>query len=263
MSATTLGSITPSPVYKKPRVKICGLTRLEDVRAAVDFGADYLGVILAGGPRMQSLQTVESLFGSESRLAGIVVPVLPTESFAAVLTDSVPTAITHLNQSIGIAAVQLHANPSVKEIEAARSAGAPEVWSVVHIDLQVAEAGSASFWSQIFEIASNSDAVVLDAKAPSGLGGSGLSFDWQALTTGFAGRYAELQQLTKVVLAGGLNTMNVQLGISLLAPDIVDVSSGVEEVGRPGIKDPIKIAEFIDTVKQIRDQKLATDNTVG
>jgi phosphoribosylanthranilate isomerase len=87
------------------------------------------------------------------------------------------------------------------------------------------------------------DAVVLDAKVPGRLGGTGTAFDWE----GVARALDRDRGRGRIVLAGGLNPENVSRAVRIVAPDIVDVSSGVESA--PGIKDHARMRAFGDAVR--------------
>jgi phosphoribosylanthranilate isomerase len=86
------------------------------------------------------------------------------------------------------------------------------------------------------------DALVLDSKVGGMLGGTGAPFDWEAA------RAAAADHVAPLVVAGGLTSANVAKAIETLAPNIVDVSSGVES--SPGIKDRSRISDFMDAVRR-------------
>jgi len=91
------------------------------------------------------------------------------------------------------------------------------------------------------------DAVVLDAKIAGQLGGTGHAFDWDAI----AGTLERRGERTRVVLAGGLSPENVARAVRIIAPDVVDVSSGVESA--PGIKNHARMRAFRDAVRRRGD----------
>ena len=88
----------------------------------------------------------------------------------------------------------------------------------------------------------SADAVVLDSRVKGVLGGSGIAFDWHGAER------AARERPGRLVAAGGLTAANVGEAIETLAPDIVDVSSGVES--SPGIKDHARIADFMEAVRR-------------
>jgi phosphoribosylanthranilate isomerase len=93
------------------------------------------------------------------------------------------------------------------------------------------------------------DAVVLDAKVSGKLGGTGTAFDWE----GVAKTLDRQRVRARIVLAGGLNPENVAHAVHVVAPDIVDVSSGVESA--PGIKDHARMRAFGDAVRNRGDRQ--------
>lgn len=208
-------------------IKFCGLTRREDVAAASTLGAAYAGVIFAGGPRMQSIGSARALIDAAGNARSVGV-------FRSEAHHELRSALEVLPLDV----VQLHGDVTEDDVRAAREAGAREVWAVV----RVGPAGVPRRIEALFRVA---DAVVLDTATSSGLGGSGERFDW----VGAADALASIQRSARLVLAGGLNPDNVAAAIRVLAPDVVDVSSGVECA--PGIKDIELMRRFVDAVGSV------------
>lgn len=206
-------------------IKFCGLTRAEDVAAACELDAEYVGVIMAGGPRNRSLAEAHALLAEcdDVRRVG-VVRADATEEFAAIVSSAV------------IDIMQLHADPQTSAIDAAYEAGITEVWPVTRIE-------GSNLPDVAAALLRADGVVVLDTKSPSGLGGTGTSFDWDAI----ADLPALRQRRSRIVLAGGLNSRNVGAAIRALGPDVVDVSSGVESA--PGVKDHAEMRRFADAVR--------------
>jgi phosphoribosylanthranilate isomerase len=115
-----------------------------------------------------------------------------------------------------------------------------EVWAVIRVSGSELPPDSLA----LFSVA---DAVVLDAKVSGRLGGTGTTFDWDPVA-----RTLDRQRTrSRIVLAGGLNQDNVAHAIRVVAPDVVDVSSGVEAA--PGIKDHARMRAFSDAVRRRGD----------
>lgn len=206
-------------------VKVCGLTRAADARTAAELGARYLGVIFAGGPRNidpSRARTVLDGGGDQIERVGVFGAVHPST-----LAETVKAAKLDI--------VQLHSDPGVNDLRAIREATGAQIWAVVRVSAPLAQHVLAELW----EFA---DALVLDSKVANVLGGSGTAFDWGAVEGAIRSRPGTL------VVAGGLTPANVGEAIGTLSPDIVDVSSGVE--CSPGIKDHVRITEFIDAVRR-------------
>jgi phosphoribosylanthranilate isomerase len=135
--------------------------------------------------------------------------------------------------------VQLHADPTISDVKAVRSKFRGEVWAAIRIAGTHIPADA----EMLFETA---DAIVLDARSSSRLGGTGEALPWSDL----AADLARDRGSSAVVLAGGLRPYNVVSAIRTLGPDVVDVSSGVESA--PGIKDPWLMREFYAAATGLR-----------
>jgi phosphoribosylanthranilate isomerase len=207
-------------------VKVCGLTRASDARAAASLGARYIGVIFAGGPRTLDADSArEVLDGGGATVQRVGV-------FGKADARSIALAVGKAKLDI----VQLHADPTPNEVRAAREASGALVWAVLRVNGPLRAAELQELWK-------SADALVLDSRVKGVLGGSGVTFDWAD-----AERATHQARAGRLVAAGGLTATNVGEAIETLAPDIVDVSSGVET--SPGIKDHARIADFIEAVRR-------------
>ena len=210
------------------QAKICGLTRSTDAQLAAASGADFLGVIFAGGVRMQTIESARSIFQDTG--AARRVGVFGEQSLA-----EIEDAARRLELDV----VQLHLASSVAAIEAIRDRLNVVVWPVLRIE-------GTRLPADAFRLAESAGWLLLDSKVSGHLGGTGVALDWAAL----AGDIRELRERVqglRIVLAGGLRAGNVRHAIDLLDPDVVDVSSGVEQ--SPGIKDPEMVRAFIASAK--------------
>jgi phosphoribosylanthranilate isomerase len=208
-------------------VKFCGLTRAEDARAAAMLGARYTGVIFAPGPRRLSPQAAATVLdGAGGSLVRVGV-------FAT--TDAVE--ISGVVHAARLDIVQIHADVSARDVRKIRERTGARVWAVLRIS-------GAAPADRIDELDGEADAIVFDTLVGDRLGGTGRSFDWSAAARGSRPRRSRL------VVAGGLTPGNVAQALAALAPDIVDVSSGVEE--RPGVKDHERMRVFADAVRGAR-----------
>ncbi len=204
--------------HKRTRIKICGLTREADVKAAVEAGADAIGFVLYDkSPRHVSL----------ARAAGLArdLPpfVMPVGLFVNASADEVATAVEVIPQLL----LQFQGDETP---EACARAGRPY--------LRAARMGASFDLLDFAARFSDAQALLLDAHVE-GYGGGGKVFDWSLVPSGVP---------LPLVLAGGLNAANVIAGIRTLRPWAVDVSSGVESA--KGIKDADAIRRFCDAVRE-------------
>ena len=208
-------------------IKFCGMTRAEDAHEAARLGASFVGVIFAGGPRQVTIDRAAAILGGLPRSVRRV-GVFSSEH-VEIIGDSA--------RQLGLHVVQLHGDCDAHDVETLRRRFGGAVWAV----LRIADGKVPLRAAELFDTA---DAVLLDAKVPGKLGGTGVTLPWRDL----------LQQLQKIrsrgsaklALAGGLRPENVTEAIRLLRPEIVDVSSGVETA--PGIKDHARMRAFRDAV---------------
>lgn len=205
-------------------VKICGLTREEDVRLAARLGAAALGVVFAESPRRLDTERAALVLRDAPR------HVLRVGVFVDPVVDDVLRAV----DACGLDWVQLSGRESADD--AGRIGGALAAEGHTGVGLLAAiHVRSAD------DIAAHSDfpadAVLLDAPARAGrMGGTGARFDWS-----LAARLPWPRE--RVVLAGGLRAGNVHDAVTSVGPGAVDVCSGVESA--PGIKDPVALATFL------------------
>jgi phosphoribosylanthranilate isomerase len=221
----------------RTRIKICGLTREEDVDAAIAAGADAIGFVLyAKSPRFVSLERAAALAW---RLPPFVTPVL-------LFVNAHATEIIAATAMIPGATVQFHGDETIADCLAATHNAARPFLRAARIPLG-SDAPSFDL-VQFAETYSKAQALLLDAHVD-GYGGGGKTFNWSLLPPNVNAR---------LVLSGGLTSANVGDGIATLRPRCkslaVDVSSGVEArdaSGQPikGIKDPQRIQQFVAAVR--------------
>ena len=221
----------------RTRIKICGLTREEDVDAAVSAGADAIGfVIYAASPRYVSPARAAEL---AARLPPYVTPVLLFVNESLAKVDAACALLPH-------ALLQFHGDETPAECLAH---GRPFV-RAARIPLQAPAPGEAGFDLVNYATSFNkAQAILLDAHVE-GFGGGGKTFNWSLLPPNVNAH---------LVLSGGLTPANVTDGILQVRPRCttlaVDVSSGVEV--SKGIKSADKINQFVAAVRAA-DQLIAT-----
>jgi phosphoribosylanthranilate isomerase len=199
------------------RVKLCGVTRREDVLLGVELGVDAFGFnFVEGSPRRVTPDQARDLCAA--------VP--PFASRVGVFADELPRVMEATALLSGLTVLQLHGDESPK---ACRSIALP--WYKAHRVTAEFVPQSVSRY--------RSATCLLDAHVPGKKGGTGATFDWTV---------ARLTAVySRVILAGGLTPGNVGDAIAAARPYAVDVSSGVESA--PGRKDRRLLAEFMTRVR--------------
>ena len=235
---------TPFKPAIRTRIKLCGMTREQDVDAAVAAGADAVGFVLyAASPRAVSVQRAAEL---ARRLPPFVAPVL---LFVNAGLDDILAAA----RLIPGATLQFHGDESPAECDAAAVAANCPYLRAARIPLGP---DAANFdLVNYAHLYSRAQAILLDAHVD-GYGGGGKAFHWSLLPPNVNAH---------LVLSGGLDSANVGDGIAQLRPRCksltVDVSSGIEADAPgggtlKGIKDPEKINQFVAAVRAA-DERLA------
>lgn len=203
----------------RTRVKICGITRLEDARSAVGLGADAIGLVFyPPSPRAVTPETA----------AAIVESLPPFVSVVGLFVDEARSRIAEILKTVPLDLLQFHGEESPEQcaghgrpwIKAIRMHESVDLVSVMH-----EYAGGAG--------------LLLDTYQAGVPGGTGVTFDWDRIPRELA---------SNIILAGGLNPQNVEQAIRQVHPYAVDVSGGVEAA--KGIKDADKLAAFIAGVNR-------------
>ena len=209
-------------------VKICGLKTEADTNVALEYGADYIGLVFfEPSPRNVSIADGKRLAKHVAGQAKIVaLTVNASDAFVESIADAINPDIC-----------QLHGDEDITRIgQIAALAGCKTMKAIKVASSQDAE--QALIFKDV------ADYILFDAKAPKGSvlpGGNGLQFDWQALET--------IKSKTDFTLSGGLTPENVQEAIRLTGAGAVDVSSGVETAS--GQKDPARIRAFLRAAKDL------------
>jgi phosphoribosylanthranilate isomerase len=206
-------------------IKMCGNTSLEDARVAVEAGADALGFVFAPSPRRVTIEQV----------AGIARHLPEEVEQIGVFVDAALEEIEFAVRSCRLTGVQLHCDAATEVPARLRARLGPllRIVRVVHFGPDAAAHADAA------GLDPNVDAVLVDSRTATAVGGTGLAFDWDlAAMTLF-----DSAKERKLIAAGGLNPANVAEAVATLRPWGVDVASGVEAA--PGRKDPEKVRAFI------------------
>ncbi len=209
--------------------KICGVTIPEQAREISALGADYIGCIIEfpKSTRSVSAETAREI----QEAVGNGMGAINHAHTVGVVVDLPIARVRELIKETGIRIWQLHGNEDNEYVMKMKEMGV-EVWKVYN---KVATGRDLSL-----QLA---DTIVVDAKnSVHGAGGSGKLSDWDLAKQLIGEGY-------DVILSGGLNPENVQDGIKLVRPRVVDTSSGVET--SPGIKDLVRVKKFITNAKRV------------
>jgi phosphoribosylanthranilate isomerase len=204
------------------RVKICGITTLDDALVAAAAGADALGFNFWPG----SARYIEP-----KRAAEIIAHLPPLVTPVGVFVNAAPEEVLRTARRAGLAAVQLHGDESPAEVRELAAAGVTP--------LKAVRVG-ARFRPQELKRYDAARAILLDAEVEGARGGTGRSFDWK--------RARAARRFGRIILAGGLNAENVADAVAAARPFGVDVCTGVEK--SPGVKDHDRLREFIRRAKR-------------
>ncbi len=205
------------------RIKICGITNIDDALLAVNLGADELGLnFYQRSPRFITPDA-----------AKLIVDRLPKDvSIVGVFVNESIDAIAATAEMLGLGTIQLHGDEDRDFVNAVRSRLDLKVIKAIRVAPDFAPSDATGF---------NADAILLDGFSAKERGGTGETFDWELA-----------QQVRALVpslyLAGGLSSDNVGDAIRMVRPDAVDTCSRIES--EPGKKDAAKLKEFIKAARE-------------
>ena len=210
------------------QAKICGLNSLNSITAAVEGGADYIGLVFyPPSPRSVTIHQAKEL------TAGVPERVTKVGLFVNINNKNLSQIINKVSLDL----LQLHGSETPERVYEIKVKTGMPVMKAIHI-------AEEDDLFQINEFTEVADKILFDAKPPSSMknalpGGNSLSFDWNL--------FSQLNWRKEWMLSGGLSTKNVSNAVITTGATSVDVSSGVES--EPGIKDLTLISAFLDTVR--------------
>lgn len=216
---------------EQTRIKLCGLSRPEDVTAAVDAGADALGFVF---------YEKSARYVAPDVAAQLLKQVPPFMTTVGLFVNAAPDEVARIVKLAPVKMLQFHGDETILQCcRAAEAANRPFMRAVrVKPDTSGADLLKCE---QDFRAASNLFAGLLLDTWVDGYGGGGKVFDWSLIPEELAHR---------VVLSGGLNAQNVTEAIDRIHPYAVDVSSGIERA--KGIKDSAMMRDFIQAVREAK-----------
>lgn len=227
------------PTYYTPKVKMCGISKVETIPAVVEAKPDYMGLVFAPSKRQVTVDQAKILVSELHKQYAnrynrnviqwsndVVQEFIKTVGiFVNETLDNLVTIATEVN----LDAVQLHGDEDEAFIQSLKERTNVEVWKAV----QIRSAADAEAW-----IDSNADMLLFDAYHKDERGGTGEVFDWSSLD--------EFER--PFMLAGGIDSTNVARAIRTVRPYGIDISSGIET---EGAKDDEKIKAFTNIVRTI------------
>lgn len=212
---------TPREDDAMTKVKICGITRLEDALKAAELGADFIGFIFV--PESVREMTAEAAAPIAAKLRELPQP----PKIVGVFVDASVETIRDVAAKVGLDFVQLHGTETDEDIQAI---GLP-AFKVYRVGDALPDTTShpSAEWH------------LFDTYEERRVGGTGRRFDWSLL--------AMYPRTKPFLLSGGLTPDNVAAAVSLVRPDAIDIASGVES--EPGIKDHEKLERLFERINRL------------
>lgn len=223
------------PTYYTPKVKMCGISKVETIPAVVEAKPDYMGLVFASSKRQvtvdQAKTLVEELHKQYTKRYNNGAEQSNDDEIKTVgvfVNETLENLVT-IATEVNLDAVQLHGDEDEAFIQSLKERTNVEVWKAV----QIRSAADAETWSD-----SSADMLLFDAYHKDERGGTGEVFDWSCLD--------EFER--PFMLAGGIDSTNVARAIRTVRPYGIDISSGIET---DGVKDDEKIKAFTNIVRTI------------
>ena len=225
---------TDPHTLRRTRIKICGMTRADDVAAAVAAGADALGfVFYEKSPRFVTAQTT----------AALMTAIPPFVATVGLFVNASPVQVAAVIAVAPVSVLQFHGDETPEQCAAAATLVNRPFMVAVRVRPAMTADDLLKYELRCRAAGNLFAGLLLDAFVD-GYGGGGKVFDWSVIPEELAPR---------VVLSGGLHVQNATDAVLRVRPHAVDVSSGVESIDRnarrPGIKDAARIAAFVAAVR--------------
>ena len=212
----------------RTRIKICGLTRIEDVRAAVEAGADAVGFVFY--PK-------SPCYIGPDAAARLIAALPPFVTSVGLFVNAMPREVADVVAQAPVSLLQFHGDETPQQCHAAAAAATRGFIRAARVKAGMPGADLLKYALDYRAASALFTGLLLDAFVD-GFGGGGKVFDWSLIPSELA---------PQVVLSGGLSAQNATEAVARVRPYAVDVSSGVES-GK-GIKDAARIRAFIEAVR--------------
>ena len=216
------------PTYYTPKVKMCGISKVETIPAIVDAKPDYMGLVFAPSKRQVTVEQAKILV-EELHKQYAVRYNSETIKIVGVFVNETIENLLKIAEEVKLDVIQLHGDEDESFIQILKEQSNVEVWKAV----QVRSAADAEKW-----IDSSADMLLFDAYHKDERGGTGEVFDWSSLD--------EFER--PFMLAGGIDSTNVARAIRTVRPYGIDISSGIET---NGVKDNEKVKAFTNIVRTV------------
>ena len=216
------------PTYYTPKVKMCGISKVETIPAVVEAKPDYMGLVFAPSKRQVTVEQAKTLVEALHKQCKEQNDTVSIKTVGVFVNETLDNLVTIANEA-NLDVVQLHGDEDEAFIQSLKERTNVEVWNAI----QIRSAADAEAW-----IDSSADMLLFDAYHKDERGGTGDVFDWSCLDT-FERPF---------MLAGGIDSTNVARAIRTVRPYGIDISSGIET---NGVKDDEKITAFTKIVNSI------------
>ena len=216
------------PIYYTPKVKMCGISKIETIPAVVEAKPDYMGLVFAPSKRQVTVEQAEILVKELHKQCINHYDTKVVKTVGVFVNETLDNLVT-IAKEVNLDAVQLHGDEDEAFIQSLKECTNVEVWKAV----QIRSTADAEKW-----IDSSADMLLFDAYHKAERGGTGEVFDWSCLD--------EFER--PFMLAGGIDSTNVARAIRTVRPYGIDISSGIET---DGVKDDEKIKAFTNIVRTI------------
>ena len=216
------------PTYYTPKVKMCGISKVETIPAVVEAKPDYMGLVFAPSKRQVTVEQAKMLVEALHKQCKEQNNMVSIKTVGVFVNETLDNLVTIANEA-NLDVVQLHGDEDEAFIQSLKERTNVEVWKAV----QIRRAADVEEW-----IDSSADMLLFDAYHKDERGGTGEVFDWSSLDA-FERPF---------MLAGGIDSTNVARAIRTVRPYGIDISSGIET---NGVKDDEKIKAFTKIVNSI------------
>ena len=216
------------PTYYTPKIKMCGISKVDTIPAVVEAKPDYMGLVFASSKRQVTVEQAKTLVEALHKQCKAQNDTVFIKTVGVFVNETLDNLVTIANEA-NLDVVQLHGDEDEAFIQSLKEHTNVEVWKAI----QIRSAADAEAW-----IDSSADMLLFDAYHKDERGGTGDVFDWSCLDT-FERPF---------MLAGGIDSTNVARAIRTVRPYGIDISSGIET---NGVKDDGKITAFTKIVNSI------------